>query len=377
MGVPISLTFTLTDSFSFVLFAIFTVFSSFFLSVNFVLDKICDQISDAVLDAHLKQDPDAKVACGKKRTGFFVNARQGFMLNSFWWVCFSPFQRLLPKLGWSSWLERWRHTQPWTIRKLSAKRSVKLDTMTPVKVCIRVCVYIETFLALQCLKMVIWAAFFHRFWLQDLQCSCGLGATISWYCSGCSCWSQWRGYWSRGPGLQLVYLSWFWFDYLRSKQCNFSSTAGFDVWICDQWDGGMHASHYCPCTQVERQDGRVASERHSSVAPAGLQDAGSSITPVIKWLTTWNMQQCLTIYINTLFLGHCPVPAGPRRHAASARAHNCHLCPARWGHLLGGDERGPEGEGYQSCGPLHLSGWWHHLPLAAQWAFCYRGTAGK
>uniref|UniRef100_A0AAY5EF76 S-adenosylmethionine synthetase N-terminal domain-containing protein n=1 Tax=Electrophorus electricus TaxID=8005 RepID=A0AAY5EF76_ELEEL len=25
--------------------------------------KICDQISDAVLDAHLKQDPDAKVAC--------------------------------------------------------------------------------------------------------------------------------------------------------------------------------------------------------------------------------------------------------------------------------------------------------------------------
>lgn len=28
-------------------------------------DKMCDQISDAVLDAHLKQDPNAKVACGK------------------------------------------------------------------------------------------------------------------------------------------------------------------------------------------------------------------------------------------------------------------------------------------------------------------------
>uniref|UniRef100_A0A8D0A9M7 S-adenosylmethionine synthase n=1 Tax=Sander lucioperca TaxID=283035 RepID=A0A8D0A9M7_SANLU len=28
-----------------------------------ILYKICDQISDAVLDAHLKQDPDAKVAC--------------------------------------------------------------------------------------------------------------------------------------------------------------------------------------------------------------------------------------------------------------------------------------------------------------------------
>ena len=27
------------------------------------LDKMCDQISDAILDAHLKQDPDAKVAC--------------------------------------------------------------------------------------------------------------------------------------------------------------------------------------------------------------------------------------------------------------------------------------------------------------------------
>lgn len=28
-------------------------------------DKICDQVSDAVLDAHLKQDPEAKVACGE------------------------------------------------------------------------------------------------------------------------------------------------------------------------------------------------------------------------------------------------------------------------------------------------------------------------
>jgi S-adenosylmethionine synthetase len=28
-------------------------------------DKICDQISDAILDAHLEQDPNAKVACGR------------------------------------------------------------------------------------------------------------------------------------------------------------------------------------------------------------------------------------------------------------------------------------------------------------------------
>ncbi len=26
-------------------------------------DKICDQVSDAVLDAHLREDPDARVAC--------------------------------------------------------------------------------------------------------------------------------------------------------------------------------------------------------------------------------------------------------------------------------------------------------------------------
>lgn len=37
-------------------------------------DKICDQISDAVLDAHLKQDPDAKVACGKTQPNHYRNA---------------------------------------------------------------------------------------------------------------------------------------------------------------------------------------------------------------------------------------------------------------------------------------------------------------
>lgn len=28
-------------------------------------DKLCDQISDAILDAHLREDPNAKVACGE------------------------------------------------------------------------------------------------------------------------------------------------------------------------------------------------------------------------------------------------------------------------------------------------------------------------
>lgn len=36
------------------------------MSLCLFTDKICDQISDAVLDAHLRQDPDAKVACGTK-----------------------------------------------------------------------------------------------------------------------------------------------------------------------------------------------------------------------------------------------------------------------------------------------------------------------
>lgn len=32
-------------------------------SIFLTIDKICDQVSDAILDAHLKQDPNAKVAC--------------------------------------------------------------------------------------------------------------------------------------------------------------------------------------------------------------------------------------------------------------------------------------------------------------------------
>ena len=37
----------------------------FIIIYSYFIDKLCDQISDAVLDAHLKQDPEAKVACGK------------------------------------------------------------------------------------------------------------------------------------------------------------------------------------------------------------------------------------------------------------------------------------------------------------------------
>lgn len=32
---------------------------------SLAIDKVCDQISDAILDACLQQDPNSKVACGK------------------------------------------------------------------------------------------------------------------------------------------------------------------------------------------------------------------------------------------------------------------------------------------------------------------------
>ena len=47
----------------------------------YIPDKICDQISDAVLDAHLSEDPDAKVACGRSDAYLFI----------FLCVVFSPY----------------------------------------------------------------------------------------------------------------------------------------------------------------------------------------------------------------------------------------------------------------------------------------------
>src|SRR5215813_6431700 len=38
-------------------------------------DKLCDQVSDAILDAHLAQDPDSRVACESlAKTGMVVVA---------------------------------------------------------------------------------------------------------------------------------------------------------------------------------------------------------------------------------------------------------------------------------------------------------------
>ena len=56
------------------------------------LDKLCDQVSDAILDAHLKQDPNAKVACGM--TGSFIQKKKNL---------FDPlkfYQKRSPKLAW-------------------------------------------------------------------------------------------------------------------------------------------------------------------------------------------------------------------------------------------------------------------------------------
>lgn len=52
-----------------------------YLFVCYSTDKICDQISDAVLDAHLSQDPDAKVACGKS-----LGRQPGQSLSLYWLV---------------------------------------------------------------------------------------------------------------------------------------------------------------------------------------------------------------------------------------------------------------------------------------------------
>jgi S-adenosylmethionine synthetase len=44
---------------------------------------MCDQISDAVLDAHLQQDPDAKVACETvTKTGMIMVRSSLCMPNS-------------------------------------------------------------------------------------------------------------------------------------------------------------------------------------------------------------------------------------------------------------------------------------------------------
>lgn len=70
----------------------FTYIVFFFLST----DKICDQISDAVLDAHLKQDPDAKVACGKNIFSLciFFGSNQ-ITRTKLWFNCLFFFHGLL------------------------------------------------------------------------------------------------------------------------------------------------------------------------------------------------------------------------------------------------------------------------------------------
>lgn len=50
--------------------------------VCFPLDKLCDQVSDAILDAHLAQDPSAKVACGE----FSWNLAPVFIIYDFYFV---------------------------------------------------------------------------------------------------------------------------------------------------------------------------------------------------------------------------------------------------------------------------------------------------
>lgn len=55
--------------------------NQFNFSILFVSDKMCDQISDAILDAHLKQDPNAKVACGKCLWSFLLSKLKGLLID--------------------------------------------------------------------------------------------------------------------------------------------------------------------------------------------------------------------------------------------------------------------------------------------------------
>uniref|UniRef100_A0A914YE13 S-adenosylmethionine synthetase N-terminal domain-containing protein n=1 Tax=Panagrolaimus superbus TaxID=310955 RepID=A0A914YE13_9BILA len=48
-------------------------------------DKMCDMISDAVLDAHLSQDPNAKVACDQSlRYGYYRNRDKNWNGFAMW-----------------------------------------------------------------------------------------------------------------------------------------------------------------------------------------------------------------------------------------------------------------------------------------------------
>lgn len=57
----------------FVSLIVVNLFLLIYFSSDFVFtDKMCDQISDAVLDAYLSQDPDSKVACGEFCTAVVI-----------------------------------------------------------------------------------------------------------------------------------------------------------------------------------------------------------------------------------------------------------------------------------------------------------------
>lgn len=101
-------------------------------------DKMCDQISDAVLDAYLSKDPDSKVACGKTfvlLTLAKIRVCRCKALKFFFPpFLFISFQNVWRRQAWSCWLERSRPRPLWISSQWSEILSSRLVMTTPQKV---------------------------------------------------------------------------------------------------------------------------------------------------------------------------------------------------------------------------------------------------
>lgn len=103
-----------------------------YINIRFLIvlfsDKMCDQISDAILDAHLQQDPNAKVACGKFcRKWYCCASFSEYFLQS-------PHQKPSQRLEWSCCAERSPRRPSSITRRSFVKPSSTSVMMIPQRV---------------------------------------------------------------------------------------------------------------------------------------------------------------------------------------------------------------------------------------------------